>query len=155
MKNTVRVVVATLFALGSAACQGGSTSLVAPTAASGSSSNVIAAASSLFDASWRLVEINGEKALPNVSVTATFSGGSALSGSGGCNKYFGSATVTDGKLAVSPLGSTRMYCGEAGVADQEDAYFKALANVTGYSVVGAELRLSAETGKPTLVFVRE
>jgi hypothetical protein len=48
-----------------------------------------------------------------------------------------------------------MYCGEAGVADQEDAYFSALAKVTGYSVVGAELRLSAETGKTTLVFVRE
>jgi len=155
VKNTVRVITATLFALGSVACQDGSSSLVAPTATSGSSSNIVAAASSLLDASWRLVEINGQKALPNVSVTATFSGGSALSGSGGCNRYFGSATVTDGKLAVSPLGVTKMYCGEAGVADQEDAYFKALANVAGFSVVGAELRLNGETGKPTLVFVRE
>jgi len=156
LKNTVRVAPAILFAFTSVACQGTSNPLVFPTSvAPDSSSSSAVATTSLSGASWRLVEINGQKALASVSVTAIFGEKSPLSGSGGCNRYAGTATANNGKLVVSPLASTRMYCGETGVADQEDAYFSALAKATGYAVVGSELRLSPETGDATLVFARE
>jgi heat shock protein HslJ len=147
---------AVLFAFVSVACQGASSPLVAPTAApSESSSSSTAAISSLFGGTWRLVGINGQKALASVAVTAVFGSENSLSGSGGCNRYSGTATANDGKLTVSPLAATRMYCAESGVGDQEQAYFSALAKATGYAVLGTELRLSPEKGDATLVFVRE
>lgn len=152
MKNSLRTV-AVLFAFTSAACQGvpsSLTELVAP-----SSTGAAPGTSSLLGATWRLVEINGAKALAGVAVTATFGAANSLSGSGGCNRYVGAATANDGKLTVSPLASTRMYCAEAGVSDQEDKYFALLAKATAYTVVGAELRLHTQSGDAALVFVRE
>ena len=88
-------------------------------------------------------------------MTAVFGAEKSLSGSGGCNRYAGAATVNDGKLTVSPLATTRMFCPEPGVADQEDAYLSALSKATGYVVADAELRLTAGAGGATLVFARE
>jgi len=156
LKNTVRTAAALLFAFTSAACQGSSAPLTTPTAPiPDSSASSTAATSSLFGATWRLSEINGQKALPNVRVTAVFGAEKSLSGSGGCNRYAGAATANDGKLTVSPLATTRMFCPEPGVADQEDAYLSALSKATGYVVADAELRLTAGAGGATLVFARE
>lgn len=153
MKNNVRIAGAILFAFMSVACQGASSALTAPTAASALDGT--ATASSLSGATWRLVEINGQSALAGVAVTAIFESPDRVSGSGGCNRYTGAATADNGQLAVGALAATRMYCAEAGVSAQEDAYFSALGKTKGYTVLGAELRLSAEKGDATLVFVRE
>ena len=153
MKNTVRIAGAVLFAFTSVACQGGSSALTAPTAAASQNSTV--ATSSLPGVTWRLVQINGQSAVAGVAVTAPFETPNRVSGSGGCNRYTGAATADNGQLAVGALAATRMYCAEAGVAAQEDAYFSALGKAKGYTVLGTELRLSAEKGDTTLVFVRE
>jgi len=152
LKNTVRIAGAVLIAFTSVACQGGSSALTAPTAAG---LDGAARASSLSGATWRLTEINGQGALADVAVTASFASPDRVSGSGGCNRYTGAATADNGQLTVGALAATRMYCAEAGVAAQEDAYFSALAKATGYTVLGTELRLGAEKGDATLVFVRE
>jgi heat shock protein HslJ len=153
VKNTLRMVGVVLVAFASVACQSASSALSGPN--SPSSPNVANSTSSLLGATWRLVEIGGQKALPDVPVTATFTAPNSLSGSGGCNRYFGTAVATDGKLTMSPLGSTQMYCAQAGISDQESAYFSILAKVTGYTVVGAELRLKTAASDAALVFVRE
>lgn len=154
MKHTTRIAAAVLFAFTSAACQSGAPSpLAAPSAPS--SLDGAAAASSLLGATWRLVEVNGQKALAGVSVTAMFAAPNSLSGSGGCNRYFGTAVTDNGKLTVGALGATRMYCAEDGVSAQEDAYFQALGKATTYRLVGAELRLYPAQGEATLVFERE
>ena len=153
MKNSARIAGAVLFALTSGACQstsGALKSLVTP-----SSLNDALGTSALAGATWKLVEIGGAKALAGATVTATFGAANSLSGSGGCNRYFGTATAAEGKLTVGPLGSTRMFCAEDGVSDQENAYFSALAKATGYVVVGTELRLHTASGDAALVFVRE
>jgi heat shock protein HslJ len=153
LKNSLRIAGSVLFAITSVACQGASGALTAPNAPSSLKST--AATASLQGVTWRLVEMGGRKAIDGVTVTAVFAAPNSLSGSGGCNRYFGAATANDGKLTVSPLGSTRMYCAEAGVSEQEDAYFSILAKVTGYTVVGAELRLHTPSADAALVFVRE
>ena len=154
MKPTTRIAAAVLFALTSGACQSGaSSSLTAPVTPS--SLNGAASASSLLGATWRLVEVNGQKALAGVSVTAVFAAPNSLSGSGGCNRYFGTAVTDNGKLTVGALGATRMYCAEPGVAAQEDAYFSTLGKATTYGMVGAELRLYPAQGEATLRFERE
>ena len=153
MKNNVRIAGAVLFAVMSVACQGASNALTTPTAAA--SLDGIAAASSLSGATWRLVQINGQSALEGVAVTAIFESPDRVSGSGGCNRYTGAATADNGQLAVGALASTRMYCAEAGVSAQEDAYFSALGKSKTYRIVGAELRLQTATGEGTLVFACE
>ncbi len=153
MKNTHRIAGAILFAFTSVACQGTPGSLTTPSAPSSLDGSV--AASSLLETSWRLVEIDGQKALESVPVTAMFAGPNRISGSGGCNRYTGTAVADNGQLAVGALAATRMYCAEAGVSAQEDAYFSALGKTKGYTVLGTELRLSAENGDATLVFVRQ
>jgi len=42
-----------------------------------------------------------------------------VSGKAGCNGYFCSIEIHDGKAVVSPVGTTRMYCPEPGIMDQE------------------------------------
>jgi heat shock protein HslJ len=153
VKNTLRMAGAVLAASSVVACQSAPGGLTTPDPSS--SLNSAIATSSLIGATWRLVEIGGQKALPDVSVTATFTAPNSLSGSGGCNRYFGTATVTDGKIAMSPLGSTQMYCEAKGASEQEIAYFQVLAKVTGFTVIGAELRLKTAASDAALVFVRD
>jgi len=153
LKNTVRIAAATLFAVTSVACQSNSAGLTAPSVASLLEASAVT--SPLQGSTWKLVEISGQKAVAGSAVTATFGAANSLSGSGGCNRYVGAATASDGKLTVSPLASTRMYCAEAGVSDQEDKYFSLLAKSTGYTVIGTELRLHTASGDAALVFVRD
>ncbi|MGZ6368567.1 MAG: META domain-containing protein [Ktedonobacteraceae bacterium] len=49
-----------------------------------------------------------------------------LSGGSGCNRYFANYSLADDHLRIGPLGSTRMFCGPAQMA-QEERYFQALA----------------------------
>ena len=51
---------------------------------------------------------------------------SRLSGSGGCNRYTGSYTLTGDRLRLGPLASTRMMC-DAVRMEQEDRFFQALS----------------------------
>lgn len=39
-----------------------------------------------------------------------FQAGGRVSGTGGCNRFFGTYTLTGSKLSVGPLASTRMLC---------------------------------------------
>ena len=87
-------------------------------------------------------------------MTASFASPDRISGSGGCNRYTGTAAADSGELAVGALAATRMYCPGAGVAAQEDAYFSALGKSTTYRIVGAELRPQTANGEGTLVFAR-
>lgn len=69
-------------------------------------------------------------------------GARRLSGSGGCNRFFGSyETISAGDLSVSPLGATRMMCAEVGVMELETAFFESLSNARSYSVEGGELTI--------------
>ena len=156
MKHTIRLAGAVSFAIMSVACQGGaSSSLTSPSSPSAPGSTSSASSTSSLAATWRLVELNGQKAIAGVTVTAVFGAQTSLSGSGGCNRYFGGAAVDNGQIKVGALGATRMYCAEAGVSAQEDAYFSALGKATTYRIVGAELRLYPAQGEATLVFERE
>ena len=49
-----------------------------------------------------------------------------LDGSGGCNSYSGSYTLTGDRLHISQMGSTRMMCDPLRM-EQEDRFFQALS----------------------------
>jgi putative lipoprotein len=66
-----------------------------------------------------------------------------ISGSTGCNQYFGTAVVESGSaLSLDPSGMTRMACPDA-VTAVEDAFLAALRATTSYGIRGVTLELRA------------
>lgn len=79
------------------------------------------------------------------SASLTFSGDGSIAGSTGCNRFFGSWSLADGRLAISPTGQTMMACPGEREA-QERAVLAALEAVDRYTVSDAVLTLgNAET----------
>jgi heat shock protein HslJ len=113
------------------------------------------AAPPLVGPTWRLVSLRGRDVVPGTRVTAVFAADDRVSGSAGCNRYFGSSAVGAGSLEMGAIGSTRMACGAEGVMAQEDAYLDALGGAKAFRIQGAELRLGPAPGAVTLVFRSE
>ena len=90
--------------------------------------------------------------LPNTTITAMFEDGN-VTGSSGCNRYFGSYQLNKTEIKIGPIGSTLMFCADPdGVMTQETSYQLLLHNVTSYVISDNELTLSDSSGNPQLVF---
>ena len=123
--------------------------ILAFTGCSGSSTN------KLEDTKWVLDSYGDRDNLQNVigdtEITATFnSEDNQVTGSAGCNSYFGDYEIDDG-LSVGMLGNTEMWCGEPeGRMDQETAYLKILQAAESYEVEGATLTI--DCGDDVLIY---
>ncbi len=90
--------------------------------------------------------------LPNTTITATFEDGN-VTGSSGCNRYFGSYQLNKTQIKIGPIGSTLIFCADPdGVMTQETSYHLLLLNVTSYAISNDKLTLSDSQGNPQLVF---
>jgi heat shock protein HslJ len=107
---------------------------------------------SLVGPDFRLKSIGGKPVVEGTTLSAAFSSAGQVSGSAGCNRYFGSARVSPGSLSVGPLASTMMACGRDGVMEQESLYLASLQAATSYTIQGGELRLGPTASQVTLVF---
>ena len=94
---------------------------------------------------WMLVSFETDMevipAATEAPATLAFSEGEQadrLGGSGGCNRYFASYTLTGDRLSLGPLGSTRMMCSPARMA-QEARFFQALSAAERCELSNAEL----------------
>lgn len=69
-----------------------------------------------------------------------------LSGSAGCNSYFGEVKIDPDQLtfSVGPLGTTRMACSEQ-VMTQEAAFLDLLGRVTRFAIKDGKLLLFSDT----------
>ena len=90
-------------------------------------------------------------ALETAPVTAEFADG-AVGGTSGCNTYNAAYTTDAQSLSVGLPVSTMMYCGEAGVMEQESQYLTLLQTAAGYTVAGDVLTVSDSSGQGILVF---
>src|SRR5689334_17300491 len=88
----------------------------------------------LAGTSWTLIGFETDAgmipAVPQAPATIAFAAegdgpSDRISGSAGCNRYFGSYTLAGDHLTVGPTGSTRMMCDPERMA-QEDRFFQAL-----------------------------
>ena len=68
-----------------------------------------------------------------------------LSGSGGCNRYFASYTLTADRLQVRSLGATRMMCSPVQM-EQEDRFFQALSTARRCEMSQDELLIAYAGG---------
>lgn len=79
-----------------------------------------------------------------------FTDSSAIYGSAGCNRFFGTYRTDNRKLHIKTGGVTMMYCPDMPF---EDRYLKALNEVADYTVSEKELKLIGKSGKLKIIYI--
>ncbi len=116
-----------------------------------------AASLPLAGTSWQLTEfVVGRQQIPVIDgtrITLDFDDRGGVSGSGGCNTYFGSYFASGDSIDIGPMGSTRMFCPEPpGRMEQEQLYFQGLEAAETFTADGKGLRLFWQDGERALRF---
>jgi heat shock protein HslJ len=102
---------------------------------------------------WMLQTLDGQPLIDVTTITAEFAEG-RISGSAGCNQYFGSYETSGNELTIREIGSTEMFCMEPeGIMEQEQAFLSALGTVGAYQVEGGQLEMLDADGNVVLTFV--
>jgi heat shock protein HslJ len=98
---------------------------------------------------------NLQAVLAGTRVTATFdSAEDEVTGSAGCNTYFGDYQISGNDLSIPMIANTEMYCLEPeGVMEQENRYLSAMRAAENYQIQNGKLRITA--GSRVLVFIAE
>jgi heat shock protein HslJ len=91
---------------------------------------------------------------PGTEVTAIFGSDGRVSGSAGCNHYSATYTVRDFAISISPPVSTKIFCGDPDVMQQESAYLNDLVGSGELRISESNLIFYDGSGKPVLVFVK-
>lgn len=86
------------------------------------------------------------------NVTVTFNAGGSLGGQAPVNVYGGSYTVTNSTLSVGDDIISTMMAGTEEQMQAEFAFFSALKNSAGYSIIDSNLIITDKDGKELLVF---
>lgn len=109
----------------------------------------------LEDTLWKL-ESHGETenlkdVLEDTEITATFNSDEGqVTGSAGCNSYFGSYEAEDANLSIpGPIGATEMSCGEQ-KDTQEREYLSILQAAESYEIEDGKLTINC--GNQVLIF---
>ena len=106
----------------------------------------------LKDTQWMLATLGGEAPPAGTAPSVVFSA-DEVSGSAGCNTYFGAYAVDGSEITIGDVASTEMWCMEpAGVMDQEQAFLAALRSAAGYRLSGAQLEILDATDRVILTF---
>jgi heat shock protein HslJ len=92
--------------------------------------------------------------LPDTRITAEFKD-DQISGSAGCNRYFGSYETDGNSLTIGPAGSTMMFCSPEENMLQETAYLATLSTVASYEIISDQLHLQNANGDTILLFSAE
>ena len=108
---------------------------------------------------WTLDSLYTADAVSSViagtTVTAVFGEDGRVTGSAGCNNYFGSYTLSGSSLSIGPLGSTKMNCPGQGIMLQESTYLASLGRTAGFTISGNRLSLADMQGATLLTFTKE
>jgi len=86
---------------------------------------------------------DGETPPAGLTASATFEDGE-VTGSGGCNNYFGSYETDGSVITIGPVGSTEMWC--EGAMDLEQAFLTGITTAETFKVKDGELRITYPDG---------
>jgi putative lipoprotein len=103
-------------------------------------------ANQLAGSEWRPVEIRGEAVNVNGMAFVRFGTDGKVSGSGGCNRFFGQYEIEGTKLTLSRLGSTRKACPEP-LMTLEYRFLGTLRDTAGFERRRARLTLRDDKGR--------
>ena len=104
----------------------------------------------LLGRAWSIGSVGGEEVVEGSEPELTFGRDGRLSGTTGCNRFFGEWEADEGELSVSNLGSTRMACPPE-LMDQEKRVLDLLAAVERFEVRedGSLVLTSSDNGSLT------
>lgn len=132
--------------------QAADTSAAAPSGSSATSAAAVAPP--ILESSWRVVEIAGQPVAEGVLVTLAIDAEGGISGSGGCNRYFGSAEIDGERVAMGDIGATRMACPEPAMGE-EQRYLEALDAVASWQLDADQLSLADAAGTVIVRLTRD
>jgi len=97
----------------------------------------------LTETTWNLVAYGLEYNVPPVDVTPTivFSHDGTLTGTSGCNSFFGQYQIDGQMMSIGEMGSTLMLCFDGEVVKLENEYLALLQDVAEYGIDGTFLTL--------------
>src|ERR687898_612065 len=72
-----------------------------------------AAGAALDGTTWRAETIMGRPVIATAASTITFEADGRVHGQGGCNRYFGAATIDGERMSLWPPGSPKLACAPA------------------------------------------
>ena len=102
--------------------------------------------------SWNAIELkiagNSVK-MPEQEPEVVFSDSNRLSGFAGCNRFFGTYQIKDGRLQIQPGGMTMAFCPDM---EFESLFMNTLATVSQARIYDSQLELSTASGDTVLVF---
>ncbi len=112
-----------------------------------------AAAALPLTGAWLAEDISGGGVIDYLQTTLEIAADGKVSGSGGCNRFTGSAAIDGDKITFGNLASTMMACTEAAM-DQEHKFHAALADARSYRIDAGQrkLFLSDQAGKVVAQF---
>ncbi|MBK1691030.1 META domain-containing protein [Ectothiorhodospira mobilis] len=108
----------------------------------------------LTGGTWRIEDVAGGGSIDRSRIHITFDPRGRVTGSTGCNRFFGPYTLTGEGLTIGPLATTMMACPQA-LMDQERRVLQALEGVRRFDrdATGA-LRLMGGSGDTPLLTAR-
>ena len=107
---------------------------------------------SLEGTSWVLETYRKSRPIPGTTITISFEDGE-ISGSAGCNSYFGSYELSGAMITFSTIAMTEMFCMDPeGVMDQESMYLESLGRAESYKIEDGKLVITFD-GKEQLILV--
>lgn len=107
----------------------------------------------LAGSSWALESLNGQRALPEATVTLNFEA-DKVNGSDGCNRFMGSYTQDGASITFGQLAGTLMACPDP-IMKQASDFRQALASARAARVADGRLTLLDEAGNAVATFVAQ
>ena len=86
--------------------------------------------------------------------TIRFSEGK-VQGNTGCNNFFAGYELNDQNIRIGQPGTTRKFCAEDGLMEQEQQFLQALVNTVSYELKGGKLNLRDAKGSLMLAFQKQ
>ncbi len=113
----------------------------------------VSAEPGLFGGTWVAEEIGGQGVTGKAPLTISFEPDGTVSGSGGCNRFNGTAIIDGNGMTFPPFAAARKMCFPE-VMDPEQEFLGALAAVTSYRLQGPYLILDDADGMQRVKLVR-
>jgi heat shock protein HslJ len=110
-------------------------------------------AAPLVGSEWRLEDLGGRGVLDRVQATLAFPEAGRVAGNSSCNRFFGSYTRMQDRIALGQLAGTRMACAPA-VDEQETRYLDALQKAQRLEVRGTTMLMHVQGLEKPLRFTR-
>lgn len=93
---------------------------------------------------WQVEDIDGGGIIDSSHITLQIADDMGISGSTGCNRYFGAVAIAGSAFVADAIGSTRMACAPA-LMQQEQRFVQALQAVRRFELSGDFLLLYDES----------